>query len=100
LNIFDLQTLPMLKSFALSGLLLILLSFFQKSIDLKPNVILIYADDLGYGDVSAYQSGTLHTPNMDRLAEGGLRFTQAYATSATCAASGFSLLTGIYPWRI
>ncbi|KPM47969.1 sulfatase-like hydrolase/transferase [Jiulongibacter sediminis] len=64
-----------------------------------PNVIIIYADDLGYGDVSAYESGTLHTPNIDRLAAGGIKFTQAYATSATCTPSRFSLLTGIYPWR-
>lgn len=65
----------------------------------KPNVIIIYADDLGYGDVSAYQSGTLNTPNIDKLASGGIKFTQAYATSATCTPSRFSLLTGIYPWR-
>ncbi len=64
-----------------------------------PNVILIYADDLGYGDVSAYGQGKLPTPNIDRLAAGGLRFTQAYATSATCTPSRYALLTGQYPWR-
>ncbi|MFN8356584.1 MAG: arylsulfatase [Spirosomataceae bacterium] len=65
----------------------------------KPNIILIYLDDLGIGDVSAYQKGKLHTPNFDKLASGGLRCTNAYATSATCTPSRFALLTGIYPWR-
>jgi len=60
---------------------------------------LIYLDDLGYGDVSAYQSGTLRTPNMDVLANGGLRFTNGYASSATCTPSRYALLTGTYPWR-
>lgn len=65
----------------------------------NPNIVLIYLDDLGYGDVSAYQSGTLHTPNMDVLANGGMRFTNGYASSATCTPSRYSLLTGTYPWR-
>ncbi|MGQ1786140.1 sulfatase family protein [Saccharicrinis sp. GN24d3] len=65
----------------------------------KPNIIIIYADDLGYGDVSAYGSGTLSTPNIDRLAEGGVRFTQGYASSATCTPSRYAILTGTYPWR-
>jgi arylsulfatase A-like enzyme len=65
----------------------------------KPNVIIIYADDLGYGDVSAYKQGTLKTPNMDKLAKSGVRFTNAYATSSTCTPSRFALLSGIYPWR-
>jgi arylsulfatase A-like enzyme len=64
-----------------------------------PNIIIIYADDLGYGDVSAYGSGTLNTPNIDRLANGGVRFTSAYASSATCSPSRYALLTGTYPWR-
>lgn len=65
----------------------------------KPNIVFIYLDDLGYGDVSAYQSGTIQTPNMDRLANGGLRFTNGYASSATCTPSRYALLTGTYPWR-
>ncbi|MDB5241859.1 MAG: arylsulfatase, partial [Spirosoma sp.] len=65
----------------------------------KPNILVIYADDLGYGDVSAYGQGTLKTPNIDRLAASGIRFTNGYATSATCTPSRFALLTGIYPWR-
>lgn len=65
----------------------------------KPNIILIYLDDLGVGDVGAYQKGTLRTPNFDKIAKGGVRFTNAYATSATCTPSRFALLTGKYPWR-
>ena len=65
----------------------------------KPNIILIYTDDLGYGDVSAYGTSAIATPNIDRLAKNGVRFTNAHATSATCTPSRFSLLTGKYAWR-
>ena len=64
-----------------------------------PNIIVIYADDLGYGDVGAYGATELKTPNIDRLANGGIRFTNGYASSATCSPSRYALLTGIYPWR-
>jgi arylsulfatase A-like enzyme len=65
----------------------------------KPNIILIYVDDLGYGDVSAYGTSAIKTPNIDRLAKNGVKFTNAHATSATCTPSRFSLLTGKYAWR-
>jgi arylsulfatase A-like enzyme len=65
----------------------------------SPNIILIYADDLGYGDLGCYGSKAIQTPHLDRLAAGGLRFTAAYATSATCTPSRYGLLTGKYPWR-
>ena len=65
----------------------------------RPNVVFIYLDDLGYGDVSAYGQQTLLTPNIDRLAAGGVRFTNGYASSATCTPSRYALLTGRYPWR-
>ena len=65
----------------------------------QPNIIIIYADDLGYGDVNAYGTTQLNTPNIDKLASGGIRFTNGYAASATCTPSRFALLTGIYPWR-
>ncbi|MCP9237705.1 arylsulfatase [Lewinella sp. JB7] len=65
----------------------------------NPNIVFIYLDDLGYGDVSAYGAGTLQTPNIDALAEGGVRFTNGYASSATCTPSRYALLTGVYPWR-
>ena len=65
----------------------------------KPNIIIIYTDDLGYGDVSAYKKGTLKTPNIDKLANEGIRFNYGYASSATCSPSRYALLTGNYPWR-
>ncbi len=64
-----------------------------------PNIVLIYADDLGYGDVGAYGSKRIPTPNMDRLAKEGLRFTSGYAPSATCTPSRYAMLTGEYAWR-
>lgn len=64
-----------------------------------PNVIVIYMDDLGYGDVSSYGATELETPNIDKLAGGGVRFTHGYASSATCTPSRYALLTGTYPWR-
>ncbi len=65
----------------------------------KPNIVVIYGDDIGYGDFSCYGATAVKTPNVDRLAAGGLRFTSAYATSATCTPSRFSLLTGQYAFR-
>jgi arylsulfatase A-like enzyme len=65
----------------------------------KPNIVIIYADDLGYGDVGCYGANTVATPNIDRLAYRGLRFTNAYCTSATSTPSRYSLLTGEYAWR-
>lgn len=67
--------------------------------DQNPGIIVIYADDLGYGDVSSYGATRIQTPNIDRIAKEGLRFTRAYATSATCTPSRYSLLTGRYAWR-
>lgn len=64
-----------------------------------PNIIIIYADDLGYGDVGAYGATELKTPNIDGLANGGVRFTNGYASSSTCSPSRYALLTGSYPWR-
>ncbi len=64
-----------------------------------PNIVVIYLDDLGYGDVGFNGASELKTPNMDRLASEGLKFTNGYATSATCTPSRYALLTGVYPWR-
>ncbi|SFG39119.1 sulfatase family protein [Pontibacter chinhatensis] len=65
----------------------------------KPNVILIYVDDLGYGDLGSYGATKISTPNLDKLAGQGIRFTRGYATSATCTPSRYALMTGEYPWR-
>ena len=63
-----------------------------------PNVILVYADDLGYGDLSSY-GGDIKTPNIDKLADYGVLHQNAYATASTCTPSRYSLLTGEYAWR-
>jgi len=64
-----------------------------------PNIVILYADDLGYGDVGAYGATEIKTPNIDKLAEGGIKFLNGYASSATCTPSRYALLTGVYPWR-
>jgi len=70
-----------------------------KNKSIKPNIVFIYLDDLGYGDLSCYGATSIKTPNIDALANGGVRFTNGYATSATCTPSRYGLLTGVYPWR-
>jgi len=65
----------------------------------RPNVIYIYADDLGYGDLSCYGATKIHTPNVDKIAAAGIRFTNGHCTSATCTPSRYALMTGEYPWR-
>ncbi|MFP6668303.1 MAG: sulfatase-like hydrolase/transferase [Pirellulales bacterium] len=74
--------------------------------ELKPNIILLMADDMGMGDTSAYQDFTgnrddvqTHTPNMERLARMGVRFTDAHTPSSRCTSTRYGLLTGRYPWR-
>ncbi|TWV12689.1 sulfatase-like hydrolase/transferase [Bacteroidaceae bacterium HV4-6-C5C] len=76
-----------------------LVSCATQQVEEKPNVIVILADDLGFGDVSAYGSNTIHTPNIDSLANGGVCFTNGYATSATSTPSRYALMTGMYPWK-
>ena len=70
-----------------------------KSENTKPNIVVIYLDDLGYGDVSSYNATAFSTPNIDKLANEGVKFTRGYATSATCTPSRFAILTGTYPWK-
>ena len=65
-----------------------------------PNVILILMDDMGYGDLECYGGSPYHTPNLNRLAAAGMRFTNFYAAQATCSASRAAFLTGCYPNRI
>lgn len=94
-----------LKILALGLLLMPLSNFAQVSDEMdtshveKPNVIIIYADDLGYGDLSSYGATKIETPNVDKLAAEGLKFTNAHCTAPTCTPSRYSLLTGNYPFR-
>lgn len=90
----------MIKNYATAVLVLLspLFLFAQKPVQ-KPNVIILYADDLGYGDISCNGATKIHTPNIDRIAKEGLRFTNAHSTASTCTPSRYSLLTGEYAWR-
>lgn len=67
----------------------------------RPNIVVILADDLGYGDVQCYnpQRGKIPTPNMDRLAAEGMQFTDGHSSSGVCSPSRYTLLTGRYHWR-
>ena len=65
----------------------------------RPNIVLIVADDFGYGDLSCYGSTKITTPQVDRLASHGIRFTDAYVASSLCSPSRYSILTGRYSWR-
>ncbi len=69
------------------------------SAEAKPNVVVIMADDLGYGDVSCYGATELSTPNIDRLAAEGVRFTSGYCSASTCTPTRYSFLTGTYAFR-
>jgi arylsulfatase A-like enzyme len=64
-----------------------------------PNLIVILADDVGYGDLGCYGATKVETPHLDRLAAAGLRFSDGHAASATCTPTRYGLLTGEYPWR-
>jgi arylsulfatase A len=67
---------------------------------LKPNILIIYADDVGLGDLSSYGAKLIRTPNIDAIAGNGIKFTNAYATSAMSTPSRYSLLTGTYAFRL
>src|SRR5689334_8097678 len=64
-----------------------------------PNIVFIYCDDLGYGDIGPYGSN-IRTPNLDRMAAEGVRFTQFYSANPVCSPSRAALLTGRYPTRV
>ena len=80
---------------------LLLLSVARPAEEVKPNIVVILADDLGYGDVQCYnpERGKIPTPNIDRLAEQGMRFTDGHSSSGVCSPSRYALLTGRYHWR-
>src|SRR5438552_19155674 len=66
----------------------------------RPTILFVLADDLGYPDVSCYGRRDFTTPNIDRIAAEGVRFTQSYANSAVCTASRVALITGRYQYRL
>ena len=67
---------------------------------MKPNIVFFFVDDMGYGDASCLNAdGKINTPNIDRLAAGGMTFTDAHSSSAVCSPSRYSVLTGRYNWR-
>jgi len=66
----------------------------------KPNIVLIFMDDLGYGDLSCYGASLYKTPNLDRMASQGIRFTDFLSAQAVCSASRVGILTGCYPNRV
>ena len=65
----------------------------------KPNIVFILADDIGYGDLGCYKATMVKTPNIDRLATQGCRFTDAHSPASTCTPTRRALLTGVYSWR-
>ena len=79
---------------------LLLLSAFSPLLSAeKPNIIVIMADDLGYGDLGCYGATAVKTPNIDKLASEGVRFTSGYCSASTCTPTRFSFLTGTYAFR-
>lgn len=88
-----------MKKIFLLVIQLFFFSVFQLRAQQKPNVLILYTDDLGYGDLSCYGATAISTPHIDWLAENGLRFTDAHCTASTCTPSRFSILSGRYAWR-
>jgi len=88
----------MKKSILITGVFCLLFSLLLKA-QQKPNVLILYTDDLGYGDLSCYGATAISTPNIDWLAANGLRFTDSHCTASTCTPSRFSILSGRYAWR-
>ncbi len=89
-----------MKSFTCFGLaVLLMFPAAAGSAAEKPNILLIYADDIGYGDVGCYGATAVKTPNVDRLAKEGLRLTSGYCAASTCTPSRYALITGEYAFR-
>ena len=89
-----------LKGIVFALLLLVALAFSGVAhASAKPNILVIMADDLGYGDLSCYGATEPKTPHIDRLAAEGLRFTDGHCSASTCTPTRFSFLTGKYAFR-
>ena len=89
---------------AMLGILFLLIYSCEKKqdkvLEARPNVVIIFMDDLGYGDLEDYGATGYETPHLNKLADEGIRFTNFYAAQAVCSASRAGLLTGCYPNRI
>jgi arylsulfatase A len=92
---------PSLRPVATALLFVLLQSMVGERAGASPNLVVVYADDLGYGDVRCYDPdrGRIPTPHLDRLAAEGMRFTDAHSSSGVCSPSRYTLLTGRYHWR-
>ncbi len=85
---------------AAAGVLTLCSLCFGQTAQVQPNVLIILADDVGFGDIPAnYPHAMVPMPNIQRLADNGLRFLDAHSTSSVCAPTRYSLLSGNYPWR-
>ncbi len=89
----------MKKIFIYLALVIINLGTLQAQVNKKPNFIIIMADDLGYGDIGTFGATDILTPNIDKLAKEGLKFTSFYSTSPVCSPTRFGLVTGRFPRR-
>jgi arylsulfatase A len=91
----------MKKTFLLLYSLLLAMVCFAQTTSSKPNIIIILADDLGYGDLKCYnpERGKIATPQIDKLASQSMRFTDGHSSSGVCSPSRYALLTGRYHWR-
>src|SRR5437773_11914300 len=92
---FHLRSMVVLGVHALGSMIFLHAAEFQ-----KPNFIIIFCDDLGYADVGCYGAKDIRTPNIDRMAKEGIRFTDFYVAQPVCSASRAALLTGCYPNRV
>src|SRR3989442_199461 len=96
-------TLPpmnLLRTFNLAGAFLLLLSIASNAAESRPNFVIIFTDDQGYQDVGCFGSPNIKTPNLDRMAREGMRFTDFYVGQPGCTASRAAFLTRCYPNRI
>ena len=94
LNSIQIKAVPLVLAVLLS-----VSSLTSQASSNQPNVVIIYGDDVGYGDVGAYGSKQIPTPHIDALAARGLHFTDGHCSAATCSPSRFSMLTGIHGFR-
>ncbi len=97
---FSLTRRQFISAAAVTPLTLLIRRESVQRADVKPNIVFIMADDLGYADLSCYGRRDYTTPNIDRIAAEGLKFTQAHAKSAVCSATRTALITGRYQYRL